>query len=316
VVTAKPGAEVFIDGALAGKTPLLREQLDPGPHFVTIKREGHADVVQTVEVKAGSTSEVKAKLVAASHEAEGKPDAEVGKAAGEKEPKEEAKEPTDETIGLSSYGAQLVGPSYFTGDISFGFPHIFEGRLTAGLFSMRLIGMDGGVEFRTYGAVSEVGLHTKFRVYRRSAFALAVLFALGGGGGPASRNTFYTNLGVVASMWFKRLVTFSARAYFNFYTDRHCPGSQESGELSICNSYEEQMRAGLKGSEMRDRFGGARFLLSAILEVPVHKRISLFLLFEGAPAQGNRRAYTDDFADIMPEGDPAVYGRIGGTFKY
>jgi len=85
------------------------------------------------------------------------------------------------------------------------------------------------VEFRTYGAVSEIGLHTKFRVFRRSIFATAVFFAFGGGGGPSSRNTVYANLGVVASMWFKRLVTFTGRAFFNFYSDRHCPGKQESG---------------------------------------------------------------------------------------
>ena len=37
---------------------------------------------------------------------------------------------------------------------------------------------------------------------------------------------------------------------------------------------------------------------------------------EVPPGQGNRRAYSDPFASIMPDEDPAFYGRLGGTFKY
>lgn len=309
VVSPVRGAEVFIDGTLAGKTPMLRHQLDPGPHFVTVRKSGYVELVQTVEVKPGDISEVKAELR--------KADEVATEAPASRPTSQPAAEEEVSTLGLSSYGAQLVPPSYFTGDLSLGFPHIFEGRLTAGLFKKGNIGMDGGVEFRTYGAVSEIGLHTKLRLFQRSAFSAGALFAFGGGGGPASRTTFYANLGVVASMWFKKLVTFSARAYFNFYSDRHCPGTQESGELDpLCRSPKNAGVDDLDATDMRDRFNGTRFLLSAILEIPVHKRFNLFFLLEGAPFQGNRRAYTDPFAGIMPDEDPAIYGRLGGTFKY
>jgi hypothetical protein len=55
----------------------------------------------------------------------------------------------------------------------------------------------------------------------------------GSGGGPSSRNTFYADLGVVGTMWFKKLVTFSARACFNFYSDRHCPEVPDPSELAV-----------------------------------------------------------------------------------
>lgn len=321
VVSPVRGAEVYIDGTLSGKTPVLRHQLDPGPHFVTVRKSGYQDLVQTVEVKAGKIAEVKAELkksdsdAAPADDGKGKDNKGKDEKHRDKKGKDEQKE-EHSTLGLSSHGAHLVPPSFFTGDLSLGFPHLFEGRLAAGLFSKGLIGMDGGVEFRTYGAVSEIGLHTKLRVLRRSIFALAVLFDFGGGGGPSSRSTIYSNLGVVASLWFKKLVTFSARAYFNFYTDRHCPEKAESGELSVCKNPTAAGIKDLTASEMRERFGGARFLLSAILEIPIHRRFNLLFVLEGAPGQGNRRAYTDPFAQIMPDEDPAIYGRVGGTFKY
>jgi hypothetical protein len=308
VISPVPGAGVFLDGQLAGKTPLLKTQLDIGPHFVTVRREGYADFVQAVEVKPGEIAEVKAVL-------EKKPEgaSDKGAAAAKKGEAERERDPYD-TLGLSSYGAFLVPPSNFTGDASFGFPHIFEVRLTAGLLSKGFFAIHGGVEFRTYGAVTEIGLHSQFRLVNRNPFALAVLFTLGGGGGPSSRNTFYTNVGVVGSMWFKKLVTFSARAYFNFYTDRHCPDSQDPSELAVCSNPDASL--GLTAPEMRKRFTGSRFLVSAILEVPLHRRFNLFALLEGAPFQGNRKAYYAPFASIMPDTDPGLYGRIGATFKY
>jgi hypothetical protein len=308
VVSPTRGANVFIDGVLAGKTPLLRHQIDPGPHFVSVRREGFVDQVQTVEVKAGQIAEVRVELKKTSEE--------TPASQPSSRPTSQPVEEQPSTLGLSSYGGHLVPPSYFTGDVSLGFPHILEGRLTAGFFNRGMFGMDGGVEFRTYGAVSEIGIHAKLRFFRTSSIAAAALFHFGGGGGPSSRNTVYANLGVVASMWFKKMVTFSARAYFNFYSDRHCPGSAESGELDICSSPQTHGLKDLDEKEMRARFSGTRFMLAAVLEIPLNRRFNLFFAIEGAPFQGNRRAYTDAFADLMPDSDPGVYGRVGGTFKY
>lgn len=297
VVSPVRGAQVFIDGTLAGKTPLLRHQLDPGPHFVTVRHKGYLEAVQPVEVKAGQIAEVQADL---------KREPEQGASS---QPALEADAEKVDVRGVASYAAHLVPTSFFSGDVSLGFPHLFEGRLTAGIFQRKHFGVDGGIEFRTYGAVSEIGLHSKLRMLRRSAFALAAMIHFGGGGGPSGRNTIYSNLGLVGSMTFKRLVTFSARTFFNLYSDRHCPGELEPDELSICGDSRV-------GQTLRDRDNGARFFLSAVLEIAVHRRVNLLCIIEGAPFQGGRKAYTDDFAGIMPESDSAFYGRLGATFKY
>jgi hypothetical protein len=310
VISPVLGATVFIDGQLAGKTPLLRHQLDPGPHFVTVRAAGHEELIQTVEVQAGKIVELKALLraSAASPVAGVAPGGVAKKAPPPPPPAATERDPR----GLSSFGAHMLPAGSFTADVSFGFAHIFEGRLTAGFFSRGPIGMDGGVEFRTYGAMSEIGAHTKLRLFRTSLFAVGMLFSFGGGGGPSGRNTAYANLGAVSSLWFKRLVTLSVRAYFNFYTDRLCPEAPGSTEVPACS----QPSAALTQKQLRERFGGTRFLLSAILEVPVARRINLFLLLDGAPFQGNRLSYTDRFAEIMPEGDPGFYVRLGASFKH
>ncbi len=313
VISPVLGAPVYIDGSLAGKTPMLRSQLDPGPHFVTVRREGYDELVQTVEVKPGEVAELQAVLTP-STKAVLTPSTKVEEKQT-RPPAETAQQPllaSGNILGLSSYGAHLVGPSYFAADASLGFPYLFEGRLTTGFFSQGTIGMDGGVEFRTYGAISEIGLHTKLRLLERSPLALALLLSLGGGGGPSSRNTAYANLGIVTSVWFKQLVTFSGRAFFNFYTDRLCPSTANPGEVSACRSPQND----LTPTQIRERFAGTRFFLSALLEIPVHQRVNLFFILEGAPFQGNRLAYSDRFADIMPDSDPALYFRLGATFKY
>jgi hypothetical protein len=304
VVSPAPGATVFIDGSLAGKTPLLRHQLDPGPHFVTVRAVGYEEFVAPVEVKAGQIAEVKAALKPAPGS---KPEEPKTASAPAKKP-----EPPrgDVTRAQASYSAHLVDPGYFTGDISLGFPHLFEGRLTAGIFSLRHIGLDAGIEFRTYGLVSEIGLHTQFRVLRLSWFALGVLFSAGGGGGPSSRNTAYANLGALGSLSFKQVVTFTGRAFFNFYSDRLCPGSPNTDEVAACAN----PPAGV--TNVRDRVAGTRFLLSAVLEVVVHQHANIFAIFEGAPFQGNRLSFTDPFASYMWDSDPGVYFRLGVSFKY
>ncbi len=301
VVSPVSEAEVFIDGESSGKAPLSRDELFPGPHIVSVRKGGYEEFVVTAEVIAGQTLEIQANLKKRSAK---QPESLANDDALRKGVQLE--EPI-ETKGLSSFGSHLVPPRHFTADASLGLPHIFEGRITTGFFMRNPLALDGGVEFRTYGAITEIGLHAKLRTIYHPPLSLAVLMDFGGGGGPSSRNTVYFNLGAVGSIWFKRTVTLSARAYFNFYTDRHCPEKFESGELAVCNSGDKSVR---------DRDGGSRFFLSAILEVPILEQLNVFGLIEGTPFQGDRNAYTDRFAGIMPEGDPNFYGRVGVSYKY
>jgi hypothetical protein len=308
VVSPVLGAAVFIDGQLAGKTPVLRHQLDVGPHFVTVRAAGYDEFVQPVEVKAGKITEVKAALAKAS----GAPSAAtVSTPAKAAEP---PPAPVD-TRGLSSFGAQLVPPRYFIGDFSLGFAHLAELRASIGFFSFKHVGMDGGIELRTFGQVTEVGLHAKVRFLQKSIFSLGALFSLGGGGGPAGRSTVYSNLGVIASLWFKKIITLTARAYLNFYSDRVCPSSYSpGGEADGCTSPPAFLV--LNHTDLRQRVGGARFFLSIVAEFPLTKHLGIFGLLEGAPGQGNRLSYSSPFSSYMPESDPGIYGRVGLSIKY
>lgn len=205
----------------------------------------------------------------------------------------------------SSYGGQLVSPRNFTADLAVGFPYWGEGRLTTGVFSHGAFGLDAGVELRSTGAFTEFDAITKFRFVNHEAVAVAALLVLGAGGGPNGRNTFLLNAGVVASLIFKRVLTFSGRVYGNFYTDRHCPSSAKSGELGVCTT-----------AGARDRDAGARLMLSGALEIPVTTNLGVLAVVEGAPFQAQRKAFRDAYASLMFDSDPRIYGRLGVSFKF
>lgn len=333
------GATVTLDGKEAGKTPLLQPNVLPGPHVVSVAQTGYEELYLTVEVKAGETTEVRAdlKVATAPVKPEVKPETPATTTKTDEPAVVEEPEPR-ETLGLSSYGSQLVGVRNFTTDISAGFPYFLEARLTSGLWERGWFGIDAGVEFRSFFQQNEVGLHSNIRVLYYEPIAVSATFAIGGGGGPNSRETFYTNLGVSFSFWFKRLVTVTGRAYANIYVDDVCSADPADDDPdSVCavkqsptadelDQIRQKVVDGRLPSDvltkdfrdsLRGTFSGVRFLLAAILEVPIHRNVNLFAIFEGAPGQGNARwALRDLFSSVMPEDDPALYGRIGATFKF
>jgi outer membrane protein assembly factor BamB len=58
-----PGAEVFVDSELRGKTPLEVRLLAPGDHLVEVKLEGYGAVERVVAVEAGKTQNLVVRLV-------------------------------------------------------------------------------------------------------------------------------------------------------------------------------------------------------------------------------------------------------------
>jgi hypothetical protein len=62
-VSSEPaGARAYVEGFLAGETPVKVEQLLPGDYRVVVKQEGHADFVQDLKVAKGQISAVEARL--------------------------------------------------------------------------------------------------------------------------------------------------------------------------------------------------------------------------------------------------------------
>ncbi len=64
VVTMVPDAEVFIDGASAGKAPVDRKDLAPGKHFVVVRKTGFADWQREVDLESGKAVALTAELSA------------------------------------------------------------------------------------------------------------------------------------------------------------------------------------------------------------------------------------------------------------
>lgn len=57
-------AEVFINGAYAGKSPLVLNNLDAGVYKIEVKKQEFSPIARTVRVKAGQMASLKGKLVA------------------------------------------------------------------------------------------------------------------------------------------------------------------------------------------------------------------------------------------------------------
>jgi serine/threonine protein kinase len=62
VVSRPSGAQVFVNGRLVGRTPLVVSDMRPGAHAVRIALPGHQRWVTTVDVAAGSRARVAASL--------------------------------------------------------------------------------------------------------------------------------------------------------------------------------------------------------------------------------------------------------------
>jgi hypothetical protein len=162
----------------------------------------------------------------------------------------------------------------------------------------------------------------------------------------SQRNSLFTDAGVALSLTGLGAVTVTGRAYLNVYSDRHCPGLNAAGNayedsaadaIEICDEYlADQIGADVDGSgpiamadkaridtqlfseegDIFDREVGVRFLTSLVIEVAIKQRWNIWLLFEGAPGQSERAAYTDFFASPLPEEDIITYIQLGGTFKF
>ncbi len=63
IETSPKDAEVFIDGANKGKSPIIIGNVAAGVHDVTIKKEGYEDFLKQVEVNPGKRAFLEAKLI-------------------------------------------------------------------------------------------------------------------------------------------------------------------------------------------------------------------------------------------------------------
>lgn len=317
-ISNPPEADVFIDGDPVGVTPFTLDEVRAGDRVVTVRKPGYEDFEQTVHVEGGGADVINANLQPAQRTAE---------------------EIEHEIRSLTSFGARTLPWGRSTIDIAGGYPYFLDTRITVGADDVGDFGLDAGVFLRTFFSRTEVGVTGRLRMLHEPPFSAGAFANVGGGGNffdDSSRNTFFTDLGLVASLSALRYVTVSGRAYLNAYTDRHCP-ELEGGDfpdrtdpVSSCEEYRIHQAQGSSGLSQNDidridelvggdpfgRDSGVRGMISGIVEFAVEQRWNVWLVFEGAPFQGSRASYTNYFNKPMFGDDIGTYIRLGATLKF
>ncbi len=311
VVTAQPGAEVYIDSAKVGTTPIEAHELEAGEYTMEVRMPGgrFEPYRTTFSIKGGERKSFPVELQPVR----------VG--------------PTPEemafvTKGLSSFGARTVPPKKFTTDVSFGFPYILSANLTVGAWKHEMFGVDAGISFRTlFLYMNEFSVHARGQLFAKGPFSLGLFTELGAGIGLDRRNSFFWNIGPMFTLSFKNVVTASLALWFNVYSDRICRSSRadpDAGETEpdICamtegwptdpdavggrdtanndgtrnapyqvvNDGGQTKRVYLQPKRfgkhsLRDRFNGWKFVMSFIVEVAIIRNLNVFVKMDLVPAQ-------------------------------
>jgi hypothetical protein len=374
-----PDAEVFLDGSSLGKAPIERKDLDPGKHYIVVRKDGYADFKREVmlvenlplsfaaELRASAglkfLSSPRGATVIIDGEPVGvtptlRPDVAAGdhivefKLAGYFDSKQTIKVeggkerivsadlrllptgPSPEQVskrkaGMSSWGARAHPVGGVTADIGMGYPYIFMGRLTVGAAQFGKMGLDGGIEFRTFFQMNELDLHARLQMLAAGPLTFGVRGDFGGGIGPGGRGSVFGDVAGLASLSFSDVVTFSASFIVSLWSDRFCPSKDEvaqglSSYDSRCN--DAAVAANLNtiwgGHDPRDdRFSGHREYIGTSVDAAITRQISAFVAFQYMPFAGTfglerREAFLDAYNSVMADTDPYFYGNAGVTMKF
>jgi len=193
----------------------------------------------------------------------------------------------------------------------------------------KIFGWDLGIGLRSYTNNWELYLTGRTRFVQAGPFSVGAFGLVGGGSGIGrDTNTILGQVGAVASINLADVFTITGRVFADIWSDQLCPGagSTDKGMLA-CNQdpidYSAEKAKRIKQMTGLDdarkladqRSGGARAYLSLALEGAITQHFSLFLVVEGAPAQGERAQHSELFNTRMLAADPIYNGRLGFTFK-
>ncbi|MCG8425676.1 MAG: PEGA domain-containing protein [Proteobacteria bacterium] len=313
VLSDPTGAQVLIDGEVAGVTPFTKEDLEAGNHLVTLKLPGYLAYEQSITIKGGGKEIISGRL----QEIETGPSAE---------------DLIREQRGLSSFGARALPLGRATLDLAGGYPHYINGQITVGAPEIAgKIPFDAGIMFRTFLSRTELGLKARFTLADRKPFSAGIFAVVGGGStlfDDSGRNSFFLDAGGLASLTAPGNITVTGRVYIGIWSDRHCPAPDDAAAADpaeIC-SEAGQMEVGQPRlaelgfdsvEDLTDRESGVRLMISIIAELAFKQHWSAWLLFEGAPFQDERAAFTNHFNGAIPsDQDILTYVRAGVTYKF
>lgn len=319
ITSSPPGATIWIDTKPIGQTPMMEKVLRIGTYNVEVELNGYHREKRSITVKGGKPISIHMDLEKIR----------TGPTRNQK------------IRGMTSFGAITVEPSQFTADITLGFmPYFGIIRLTVGAWKKGHFGLDAGVIVRVQGVINEFVAHARFGFLRAGPFSMAAFTEIGGGPGWEGRNTFSWDIGAIASLSFRNLITVSVRLWGKIYSDCFCPSdpanaSAGESEPGLCGRLDPgpdrdaeldkvpfRWKAEFRADDTahRKRITEGRFMMALILEVAFARWASLHFEIRGAPGMVQRPMWHDYFNRPMPisenGGDPRIYGGAGMTFKF
>jgi hypothetical protein len=309
VLSTPEGAEVRVDGELIGRTPVSRDQIPSGDHIVEFRLKGYFDHKETMKIEGGREKvfSVDLKVIPTGPTPE-----QVQKRKG----------------GMSSFGAKVNPVGGVTADFGTGFPYYFMSRLTVGVYNVKPLGIDVGVEFQTFFETYNLAAQGRLQFVETGPLSLATKVSLGGGAGPNGRQTFFADLMGIASLAFSDVATVSATVRYSLWDDTFCPNTTQRSNGVTPESY---CGDGMSGNWDQALFGttdpnghgftGSRLYLGIGATAALDRFTSLFLQIEFLPAPDTlsptpRMAFEDKFNGVMPGKDPFIYGAAGLSLKF
>ncbi len=302
VLSTPEGAQVRVDGEVFGKTPIQRDGVGAGDHVLEVDLKGYYAHKETIKVEGGREKVFSIDLK---------------QLPTGPTPEQQAKR----KAGMSSIGAKVNPVGGVTTDFGIGYPYYFMARATVGAFNVKPLGLDLGVEFKTFFQIYDFSAHGRLQLVEAGPLSLAARANIGGGFGSNGRNTYFMDLAPVASLAFSNVATVSVSARWSLYTDRFCPSQAEKdngvGQSDFCK--DAGSAAAVLGPGPADRrINGQRFLIGFAAVAAIDRLTSVFVQVEFVPGltPPSRLAFQDKVNSALFEKDTLVYGTVGFELKF
>jgi hypothetical protein len=308
VLSSPEGAEVKIDGELIGKTPVQREAVPSGDHVVEFKMKGFFDHKETMKIEGGREKVFSVDL--------------KGLPSGPS-PEQVAKRKQ----GMSSFGARANPVGGVTADFGLGYPYYLTVRLMVGALAHPAL--DVGVEFQTFFNIANLALAGKLQLLEAGPFSFAVRGDLGGGTGTNGRDTYFLDLGGIASLAFSDVATVNGSIRYSAWTDKFCPSATQRGNGveadGFCNApayWTPGPMQQFDADPNSNRFSGQRLYFGIGITAAIDRFTSFFFQVEGLPFADQlsykpRLAFMDAYnGALIAKTDHFVYGMAGISLKF
>ena len=309
ILSSPEGAEVKIDGELIGRTPVQREAVGSGDHIVEFKMKGFFDHKETMKIEGGREKVFSVDLKAL------------------------PSGPTPEQMqrrkqGMSSFGAKTNPVGGVTADFGLGYPYYVTVRLAVGALAKP--GLDVGVEFQTFFSIANLSLFGKLQLVEAGPFSFAFRGDLGGGTGVNGRDTYFIDLGAIASLAFSDVATVNGSIRYSAWSDKFCPTATQQSNGVDADTFCTDAAYWTPGSTMQlfdedpnsNRFGGQRLYFGIGITAAIDRFTSFFFQIEGLPFADQlsykpRLAFMDAYnGALIAKNDHFVYGMAGISLKF